>query len=121
MWFNYKKVRPFKIGAYHIACKYNVPIIPCFIEMREKAGEYEENGFNKIQYILHIMKPIYPDENKNFKEKKKKLRKRDFELKKAEYEKAYNKEMNYEFEEFDIAGLTEKQEKKNERKTETRI
>lgn len=112
MWFNYRKVRNLKPGAYHIAAKFKVPIIPCFIEMRERSGEYEENGFNKLKYTLHIMKPIYPDENKSLKENKDMMRKKDYELKKEAYKKAYNKELTYEFSEEDIAGFTEESKEK---------
>ena len=68
MWFNYKKPRPCKIGAYHIASKFNVPVVPCFIELREK-DEYDDDGFKKLKFILHIMEPIYPDPNKTLKTK----------------------------------------------------
>ena len=33
MWFNYKKPRPPKPGAYYYAAKNNVQIISCFVEM----------------------------------------------------------------------------------------
>ena len=112
MWFNYKKVRNLKPGAYHLAAKYNVPIVPCFIEMREKEGEYEDDGFNKLKFILHIMPPIYPDENKSLKENKIAMRDKDYELKKQAYEQAYGKEMTYDFSNEDIAGLEEKSSKK---------
>ncbi len=108
MWFNYKKVRNLKPGAYHLAAKYNVPIIPCFVEMREKEGEYEDDGFNKLKFILHIMPPIYPDENKSLKENKIAMHNKDYELKKQAYEQAYGKEMTYDFSNDDIAGLEEK-------------
>ena len=35
MWFNYRKPRPPKRGAYFYAAKFNVPIISCFVEMRD--------------------------------------------------------------------------------------
>lgn len=108
MWFNYRKPRPLKNGAYHIASKYNVPIIPCFIEMRELENEYEENGFNKLKYIIHILKPIYPDPSKDFKTNKEEMRNKDYKLKKEAYEKAYGKKLNYEFEDEDIAGYVTK-------------
>lgn len=108
MWFNYRKPRPLKIGAYHIATKFNVPIIPCFIEMREIENEYEENGFNKLKYIIHILKPIYPDPSKDFKTNKEEMRNKDYKLKKEAYEKAYGKKLNYEFEDEDIAGYVTK-------------
>lgn len=107
MWFNYRKPRPLKIGAYHIAAKYNMPIIPCFIEMREKKEEYEDNGFNKLKYIIHILKPIYPDSSKDMRTNKEEMRQKDYELKKEAYEKAYGKELTYEFDKSDIAGLVE--------------
>ncbi len=107
MWFNYRKVRNLKPGAYHLAAKFNVPIVPCFVEMRERKGEYEPNGFNKLKYTLHIMKPIYPDESISLKENKDMLREKDFEIKKQAFEQAYGREMNYDFSEEDIAGLKE--------------
>ncbi len=107
MWFNFRKVRNLKPGAYHLAAKFNVPIIPCFVEMREIEGEYEPNGFNKLKYTLHIMPPIYPDKNLSLKENKDILRQKDYELKKQTFEKVYEREMNYNFTEEDIAGLIE--------------
>ena len=112
MWFNYKKVRNLKIGAYHLAAKFEVPIIPCFVEMREKSGEYEEDGFNKLKFVLHIMPPIYPNKDKSLKENKIMMHDKDYELKKEAYEKAYGKEMSYEFSDEDIAGYKEKSKEK---------
>lgn len=104
MWFNYKKPRPGKIGAYHYACKYNVPIIPCFIEM-QNTDKIGDDGFYVQKYRLHIMPPIYPDETKDFKVAKEDLRKKDYELKVAKYEEVYHKKLDYSFrEEEDIAG-----------------
>ncbi len=107
MWFNYRKPRPCKIGAYHIATKFNVPIIPMFTEMREIEGKYDEKGFNKLKFVLHIMPAIYPDESKSFREAKTELQEKDYKLKVAAYEKAYGKKLDYTFEETDIAGLVE--------------
>ena len=103
MWFNYKLPRPGKIGAYHYACKYNIPIIPCFIEM-QNTDKMGENGFLVQKYILHIMPPIYPDNTKDFKTEKENLRKKDYELKVAKYEEVYHKKLDYTFSEEDIAG-----------------
>ena len=113
MWFNYRKVRNLKPGAYHLAAKFNVPIIPCFVEMREKDGEYEENGFNKLKFILHIMPVIYPDKSKSLKENKKMMHDMDYNLKKKAYKQAYGKEMNYEFSNEDIAGYSEVSNEEN--------
>lgn len=57
MWFNYRKPRPCKSGAYVFAARNKVPIISCFVEIREK--EKLENGqFHQTQYILHVLDPI---------------------------------------------------------------
>ena len=104
MWFNYKKPRPLKPGAYHFAIKYNVPIISCFIEMREK-DEYDGNGFRKIKFILHIMGVIRPEDNSSNRELKEKLMNEDYKLKVKAFEEAYGKKLNYDFDSWDIAGL----------------
>ena len=104
MWFNYKKPRPLKPGAYHFAIKYNVPIISCFIEMREK-DEYDDNGFRKIKFILHIMGVIKPEDNSSNRELKEKLMNEDYKLKVKAFEEAYGKKLNYDFDSWDIAGL----------------
>ncbi len=104
MWYNYKKPRPLKIGAYHIAAKYNVPIIPTFIAMYERENEYDKDGFNKVDFKLYIMEPLYPDSSKSMKQQKEELRDKDYELKVKAYEKAYGKNLDYKFENWDIAG-----------------
>lgn len=50
------------------------------------------------------MKPLYPDSSKDFKSQKEELRKKDYELKVAKYEEVYNKKLDYNFYEEDIAG-----------------
>lgn len=103
MWFNYRKPRPPKRGAYFYAAGNNVPIVPCFVEMRDKK-EKDTKGFYKVQYVVHIMPPIYPDTDKSVRENSVLMMKKDYELKKAAYEYAYGKKLTYEFEESDIAG-----------------
>lgn len=104
MWFNYKKPRPLKPGAYHYAAKYNIPIIPCFIEI-EDLEERDNDGFRKSKYTLHIMPPIYPDSTKDLKTNKEEMRKKDYNLKVATYERVYEKKLDYKFSaEEDIAG-----------------
>jgi lipopolysaccharide biosynthesis glycosyltransferase len=61
MWWNYRKPKPLKQGAFIFASKNNVPIIPTFITMRD-TNKTDENGAYIQAYTLHILKPIYPDE-----------------------------------------------------------
>ena len=93
MWFNYRKPRPLKEGAYYFAAKNNVPIVSCFVEMIE-TDEKDNEEFNKVKYILHILKPIYPNPNMTIKENSEFMMETDYNQKKEAYEKAYNKKVN---------------------------
>jgi len=103
MWFNYRKPRPLKPGAYHYAAKLKVPIISCFIEMSDLADPGPE-GFRQVAYTLHVLKPIYPDPKKTVKENRIEMCEQDYRQKKAAYEAAYHKPLDYPFEQEDIAG-----------------
>ncbi len=104
MWFNYRKPRPPKPGAYHYAARYNVPIIPCFTKI-ESTSEIGDDGFKKSKFILYIMPPIYPDKNKDFRDNKQEMKEKDYICKKQMYEKAYSRKLDYSFNrEEDIAG-----------------
>ena len=104
MWFNYKRPRPHKIGAYHYACKFNVPVVPCFIEIID-TDEIGEDGFKKVNYRLHILSPIYPDNSKPLKERKEEMREKDYNSRVELYEKVYNRKINAKFDKKkDIAG-----------------
>ena len=103
MWFNYRKPRPPKRGAYFYAAKFNVPIVSCFVEMiDEKLKDTEE--FNKVSYVMHILPPIYPDPDVNPRDDSVRMMKQDYDQKVAAYEKAYGKKLDYEFEDWDVAG-----------------
>lgn len=104
MWFNYKKPRRLKQGAYYYAAKNNVPVISCFVEMQNK-NEKDNNEFYKVKYIIHILPPIYPESNKTAKENSIIMMEKDYKQKQEAYEKAYNKKLDYTFSTEDIAGL----------------
>ena len=103
MWFNYRKPRTLKPGAYYYAAKNNVPIISCFVEIID-TNEPDNFEFYKVKYILHILPPIYPDSNKTAKENSMEMMEKDYEQKREAYECAYNKKLDYRFEPEDIAG-----------------
>lgn len=103
MWFNYRKPRTLKSGAYYYAVKNNVPIISCFVEIREKEKK-DNTEFYKVKYIIHILPPIYADPEKTTKENSIIMMEKDYEQKQMAYEKAYKKKLNYKFDIEDIAG-----------------
>lgn len=59
MWYNYKKPRPFKIGAFKFAKKANVCILPLFISMKDDA-RLDQDGYPIQRHTLHVLDPIYP-------------------------------------------------------------
>ncbi|MBQ8623951.1 MAG: 1-acyl-sn-glycerol-3-phosphate acyltransferase [Oscillospiraceae bacterium] len=62
MWWNYRKPKPLKKGAYLFAAKNNVPVLPCFITMKD-SDIMGEDGFYVQEYTIHISEPIYPNES----------------------------------------------------------
>lgn len=103
MWFNYRKPRPPKSGAYFYAAKLNIPIISCFVEIIDTDTD-DTDDFKKVRYVLHILDVLYADTEKTVKENTEELGARDYALKKACYESVYGKKLTYDFECSDIAG-----------------
>ena len=109
MWFNYRKPRTLKPGAYYFAARNKVPVISCFTEMID-TDEEDNEEFYKVRYILHVLPPIYPDPNLSPKENSISMMEKDYNQKKEAYEKAYGKKLDYTFEPDDIAGVIDKKE-----------
>lgn len=61
MWWNYRKPRPHKPGAYFYAAKNGVPILPLFVTLEDQTGRLDGAGYPKQAYTVHIMPPIFPD------------------------------------------------------------
>lgn len=94
MWWNYRKPKPLKNGAFKFAAKNNVPIIPIFITM-EDSEVIGEDGFPVQEYIIHIEKPIYPDEKLSVKENTIQMRDKNAEVWKRVYEDFYKVPLQY--------------------------
>lgn len=62
LWWNYRKPKPLKPGAFDMALKSHVPVIPCFITM-EETPRTGPDGFPVLAYTPHVGPPIYPDES----------------------------------------------------------
>ncbi len=89
-WWGYEKPRPHETGAYHIAVKNNVPILPIFITFKQtKASIESETGIK--QFIVNILKPIYPDNSVAVKENIDKMRNQCLQKYKQCYEEFYKK------------------------------
>ncbi|MBQ8444146.1 MAG: 1-acyl-sn-glycerol-3-phosphate acyltransferase [Clostridia bacterium] len=94
MWWNYKKPRPMLDGAFKLACKNDVPIIPIFITMQDSFYR-DDNGFPVQEHTIHILPPIYKDLTLSTAENVKEMKARNYQLYKEIYETTYNKKLEY--------------------------
>ena len=68
-WNYYKPIRPFRKGAFTMAYKYNVPIIPFVITYRERKGLYRLFGKKSEPLMtLTVGEPLLPDRTRTRKE-----------------------------------------------------
>ena len=94
MWWNYRKPKPLKNGAFKLAARSKVPVIPIFITM-EDSDIIGEDGFPIQEYIVNIGKPIYPDCDKSEKENANIMRDKNYEVWKNVYEEFYGVTLTY--------------------------
>lgn len=94
MWWNYRKPKPMQEGAFTLAAKNNVPVVPIFITM-EDSDVLDGDGFPVQEYTLHILPAIYPDNSLPRPETTKKMMKENYEAWVKTYEEFYGKPLVY--------------------------
>ena len=94
MWWNYRKPKPLKRGAFSFAVNSDVPVLPCFITMKD-SDVLGEDGFFVQEYKIHVSAPIYPDKALDYNERVEKMQKENFEVWKNIYEKEYSMPLVY--------------------------
>ena len=95
MWWNYRKPRPFKIGAFKIAARAGVPVLPTFVTMKDDETRLDEHNYPLQHYTLHVMPPVYPDKTLSEKQAAEKMKEDTFALYKAKYEEVYGVPLAY--------------------------
>lgn len=60
MWWNYRKPKPLKRGAFTFAAKAGVPVVPIFI-CQEDSDDLGPDGFPIQEMTINVLEPIYPD------------------------------------------------------------
>ena len=94
MWWNYRKPKPLKKGAFTMAAKNNVPVLPCFITMKD-SDILGEDGFFVQEYTIHIGKPIKPDASLPYLQRSNAMLEQNYEIWKKIYEKEYDIPLSY--------------------------
>lgn len=94
MWWNYRKPRPMQDGAFSLAVRNKVPIVPVFITM-EDGETLDCDGFPVQEYTVHILPAIYPREDLYLAEAKRDMKERNYEAWVRVYEAFYQKPLTY--------------------------
>lgn len=95
MWWNYRKPKPLKKGAFLFAAKNNVPVLPCFITM-EDSKFIDDDGFPVQEYTVHVSEPIYPDKDLKLNANIDNMMEVNYQNWKYIYENVYGKKLVYE-------------------------
>lgn len=95
MWPNYQKPRPMKSGAFRLAVRNDVPVLPVFITT-ENSEQKDGNGGVTSDFNLWFLKPIYKKAELSAKENEQFMRDENYEAWKNIYERAYNTPLSYE-------------------------
>ena len=88
LWWNYRKPKPLKNGAFKFAEKNHVPVLPVFICMEDSA-RIGADGFPIQEYTVFINEPIYPNAELSERERAADMRDRNYTLWKNVYEEFY--------------------------------
>ncbi len=94
MWWNYKKPKPLKRGAFTFAVRSHVPVLPVFITM-EDSEVLDGDGFFVQEYTIHIGEPIYPKPELKDRENVEYMMEENARIWKAIYEETYGLPLEY--------------------------
>ena len=94
MWWNYRKPKPLKNGAFKLAARNDVPVIPIFITM-EDSKIIGEDGFPVQEYTINIERPIYPDDKLTERENMEAMKRKNAEVWRKVYEDFYQTTLEY--------------------------
>ena len=73
-WDYFQPIRPFLKGAFTMAIKYDIPILPLAFSYREPTGIYKLMKIKHPLITLSIGTPVFPDKNLSKKENVTKMR-----------------------------------------------
>ncbi|MGN0728165.1 glycosyltransferase [Treponema sp.] len=94
LWWNYKKPKPLRAGAYKLAVKNNVAVLPVFITMKD-SDILDSNGFFVQEYTIHICRPIFPDSTLSRNENVEYMMNENYSAWKKIYENTYKIPLSY--------------------------
>lgn len=94
MWWNYRKPKPLKKGAFTLATRNLVPVLPIFITM-DDSDVLGDDGFWVQEYTIYIGTPVYPKEELSRMENVRWLMEENARQWKEVYEAHYGEKLQY--------------------------
>jgi 1-acyl-sn-glycerol-3-phosphate acyltransferase len=94
MWWNYRKPRPLKAGAFHFAAANHAPVLPFFLTM-EDTDRTGSDGYPIQAYTVHILPAIHPDPALSTRENAQRMCDENFAAWKDTYEQFYGIPLTY--------------------------
>ena len=94
MWWNYRKPRPMQEGAFYMAARNKMPVIPIFITMQDSETP-DGDGFFVQEYTLHILPAIYPDKTLSVSAATEDMKNKNYEAWVKVYEEFYGIPLEY--------------------------
>ena len=94
MWWNYRKPKPMQDGAFSLAVKNGVPVVPIFITMQD-SDVPDGDGFFVQEYTVNILPAIYPDASLSAAEAREKMKVDNYNAWVRVYEEFYEKPLVY--------------------------
>ena len=94
MWWNYRKPKPLKRGAFQCAARSAAPVLPCFITMKD-SDVMGEDGFYVQEYTIHVSPPIFPTEGLSLRQQAEEMMYKNYEVWKEIYETEYHIPLSY--------------------------
>lgn len=73
-WKFYAPLRPFKIGAFNMAYRFSLPVVPLVLSFRPRTGWRKLFGKGEPLLTIHVGDPIVPDPDKPRKEEASRMR-----------------------------------------------
>ena len=95
LWWNYRKPKPLRKGAYTLAVKNNAAVLPVFITMQD-SDIVDSDGFFVQEYTIHICKPIFPNPEISRNENIEFMMNENYSVWKKIYEDTYKIPLRYE-------------------------
>ncbi len=95
LWWNYRKPKPLKKGAFSMAAKNKVPVLPIFITMEDSPIYKDQDGYPVQEYTINVGKPIPYDKNENLIENTNRMMDTNYEVWKKVYEDFYGIPLTY--------------------------